>query len=129
MVPLEPIRKPHAWVPAAEMAALLLALAGLGVMHFSRLSPAEQARVDLEAGMEQVYRLELDFHTENGRYIDPTDPAEGLEWAWVDRYRWEFSATADSFTAEVRADLDEDGDVGVWVIDQRTPRPRRLVAD
>lgn len=128
-MPLNAIPRRYRWIPAAEIAALMLVLIGLGVARFSRLSPGEEAQVELEAGLEQVYRLELDFREEHGRFLDPTDPVEGLEWPWVERYRWEFQATDSTFTAVVRADLDGDGEAGAWSIDEGRPRPRRLVSD
>lgn len=128
-MPLSAPPKRYRWLPAVEIAALVLVLVGLGVARFSRLSTGEEAQVELEAGLEQVYRLELDFHEEHGRFLDPTDPGEGLEWPWVEQYQWEFQATDSTFSAVVRADLDGNGEAGVWSIDQGTPRPRRLVPD
>jgi hypothetical protein len=129
MVPLSASLKRYRWLPAAEIAALVALLIGMGVARFSRLSTGEEAQVELEAGLEQVYRLEQDFHEEHGRFLDPADPGEGLEWPWIERYHWEFQASDSAFSGVVRADLDEDGEAGVWSIDQGTPRPRRLVPD
>ena len=117
------------WHRYIELALLGLALIGFGVARFSRITPEQQRQIELEAGLEQLYQLELVFFQEHERYFDPTDPAEGLEWQWMAECRWEVRAGRSGFWIAVGADLDGDGTAGVWSIDDRNPAVRRLVED
>jgi len=112
-----------------EFALLVLVLIGLGIAHFARVTPVQQRQIELEEGLEQLYQLERVFFQEHGRYFDPTDLAEGLEWKWMENFRWEVRAGRSSFLIIVRADLDGDREVGVWSIDDRNPTVRQLVED
>lgn len=117
------------WHRQIELGLLVLVLIGLGIAHFSRITPEEQRAIELEAGLEQLYQLELAHFEVQGRYFDPTDPIEGLEWKWMEGYSWEARATDESFVIVVQADLNGDGAVGVWSIDDHNPTVRRLVED
>ncbi|MFT5090993.1 MAG: hypothetical protein ACI906_005336 [Candidatus Latescibacterota bacterium] len=110
-------------------AAITLALAILGALHFSQVTPEQARQIELEAGLEQLYLLERAHYEQHGRYFDPTDPQEGLDWPWMQGYEWEVRLGAETFWLVVRADLDADGRVGAWVIDQESSQIRSLMDD
>ena len=85
------------WHRQFELALLVMVLLVLGTVHFSRLTPEERRLIELEAGLEQLYLLESAHFAQNGRYFDPTDPREGLDWAWLDGYEWEARVGAEGF--------------------------------
>ncbi len=100
-----------------ELALLLAVLIGLGIVHFSRLTPAERRLIQLEARLEQLYLVERAYFAEHGRYLDPNDEKVRRAWWRVEGYAWELWLVTDGFWLVVRADLDEDGQVGAWTID------------
>jgi hypothetical protein len=108
---------------------IVLALAVLGTLHFSQVTPEQARQIELEAGLEQLYLLEQAHYEKHGRYFDPTDPQEGLAWPWMQGYEWEVRLGAETFWLVVRADLDGDGRVGAWVIDQEGAQIRNLMDD
>ncbi|MEC7226397.1 MAG: hypothetical protein VXY00_07500 [Candidatus Latescibacterota bacterium] len=112
-----------------EVLLLVAALGVLGVWHFSQLSPEHERYIALEAGLEQLYWMELAHYKAHGRYFDPTDSREGLDWTWTDQYDWEVRIGAEKFWFVVRADLNRDGRMGAWVMDQEGPQMRNLMDD
>ncbi len=112
-----------------EIGAILIALGVLGGLHYAKLSPEQVRYIALEAGLEQLYLLEQAHFETHGRYFDPTDPSEGLEWPWMDEYDWEVRIGLETFWFVVRADLDGDGRVGAWALDQQGPQMRNLMDD
>jgi hypothetical protein len=108
---------------------LVLLLAALGVAKYSRLTPAQQRTIDLEAGLEYVYYLEQAHYQEYGAYVDPTDPESGLRWPWMNEYRWDVELKPAGFSIVVEADLDGDGDAGAWSIDEKGPQVYTTVED
>ena len=117
------------WHREVTLVLLVLALLILGIAHSSRLTPEDRRLIELEAGLEQLYLLEEAHFAKYGRYLDPTDPEEGLDWKWMDGFEWEARIGAEDFWLVVRADLDQDGQVGAWVIDDENPQVRRLTDD
>ena len=47
----------------------------------------------------------------------------------MDHYEWEARIGAEEFWIVVRADLDGDGQVGAWAIDDESPQVRSLTDD
>ena len=112
-----------------EVLLLVAALGVSGLWHFSQLSPEQERYIALEAGLEQLYWMELAHYKAHGRYFDPTDSREGLDWPWIHQYDWEVRIGAEKFWFVVRADLNRDGRTGAWVIDQQGPQMRNLMDD
>lgn len=119
-------KRASTWV---ELLLIVAALGVLGIWHFSQLSPQQARYIALEAGLEQLYMMQMAHYREHGRYFDPTDPREGLDWPWIEEYDWEVRIGAEQFWFVVRADLDGDGRTGAWVIDQQGPPMRNLMDD
>ena len=117
------------WPRQLELALLVMALLILGTAYFSRLTPEERRLIQLEAGLEQLYLLEVAHYAQHGRYFDPTQSDDGLEWRWMDGYEWEARIGGEGFWMVVRADLDGDGHVGAWAIDDESPQVRSLTDD
>jgi len=115
--------------PYLELAVLVLALIFLGAFHFSQVTLEQQREIELEAGFEQLYLMEMVHFEQHGRYFDPTDPREGLEWQWMDGYKWDFRISGERFWLVARADLNGDGQVGAWGIDDRGPQVQRMMQD
>ena len=47
----------------------------------------------------------------------------------MEAYEWEFRAGEGSFWLVVKADLDGDGQIGIWGVDDRGPEVRQLMDD
>ena len=112
-----------------EIVLIVAALSVLGIWHFSQLSLEQERHIALEGGLEQLYWLEIAHYGAHGRYFDPTDPREGLDWPWIDQYDWEVRIDEEKFWFVVRADLNGDGRMGAWVIDKQGPEMRNLMDD
>ncbi len=112
-----------------EIVLIVAALSVLGIWHFSQLSLEQERHIALEGGLEQLYWLEIAHYGAHGRYFDPTDPREGLDWPWIDQYDWEVRIDEEKFWFVVRADLNGDGRTGAWVIDKQGPEMRNLMDD
>ena len=112
-----------------EIVLIVAALGVLGMWHFSQLSLEEERYIALEGGLEQLYWMEIAHYGVHGRYFDPTDPREGLDWPWINQYDWEVRIDGEKFWFVVRADLNGDGRTGAWVLDQQEPEMRNLMDD
>ena len=112
-----------------DIVLIVAALGVLGMWHFSQLSPEQERYIALEGGLEQLYWMEIAHYVAHGRYFDPTDPREGLDWSWIDQYDWEVRIDEEKFWFVVRADLNGDGRTGAWVIDKQGPEMRNLMDD
>ena len=120
---------PFHWYRPLETSFLILLLLGISAYNFSQLPSEEQREIELEAGLEQLYFLEQIFYQTHQRYFDPTDPASGLGWKWMEAYQWGCQAGPNGFWIRVQADLDSDGAMGIWRIDQKGPTIHRLIPD
>ncbi len=112
-----------------EVVLLLLVLTGLGVVHFSRVTPDERRLIQLEARLEQLYLIEKAHFAEYGRYFDPNDEKIQRAWWRVEGYAWELRPVNEEFWLVVQADLDGDGQIGAWTIDAAQPQVKTLVQD
>ncbi|MEW6750166.1 MAG: hypothetical protein AB1505_04220 [Candidatus Latescibacterota bacterium] len=117
------------WPIPVQVGVLLVFLLAMGAGYHMRVTPLEQRELELEAGLEQLYHMEAAYFAEHGRYFDPTNPSSGLQWKWMRRFTWEFHASGNTFWLTARADLDEDGQPGMWSVDARGPHVRRVVDD
>lgn len=113
----------------ASTLLLIVVLLGLGVYKYSRLEPGQRRRIELEAALEQLYRIEQAHYAAHKRYFDPTDPQEGFGWEWLDCCQWEVGLEADAFWITAQADLDGDGQAGSWRLDSRSPQVHQLQPD
>ena len=117
------------WYGAVEIALICVALGIMGAWHFAQVTPEQARQIELEAGLEQLYLMEQAHFEQYGRYFDPTDLQEGLDWSWMKAYEWEVRLGPETFWLVVRADVDVDGRVGAWAIDQESPQVRNLMDD
>ena len=117
------------WHRQLELLFVVVALLILGTAYFSRLTPEERRLIELEAGLEQLYLLEVAHYAKHQRYFDPVDLIEGLDWRWMDGYEWEARVSTEEFWLVVRADLDGDGQVGAWAIADESSQVRSLTDD
>ncbi|MCC7262548.1 MAG: hypothetical protein IT369_08525 [Candidatus Latescibacteria bacterium] len=108
---------------------LLLVLIGLGIAKYSQVSPQTQRRLELETSLEQVCNLEQLYFQQHRRFFDPADSTQGMPTQWLHGYRWESKAGRHSFWVLVRADLDEDGEEGIWRVDEHSRQGVVLVED
>jgi hypothetical protein len=120
------LRHTITWV---EIALLVFILLAIGILHFSRVTPADKAEIQLEAGLEQLYYLQATHFRRHGTYFHPDDDAYRDYLPWVELYRWEARVEAEGFRVVVHADLDDDGASGSWGIDSAAPIVRRIIAD
>lgn len=109
--------------------ALLVLLIALGIAKYSRITPQQQRRLELESRLEQLYHLEQTYFQQHQRYFDPVDSTLGVPPQWRKSGEWKSQASPHSFWALVRADLDGDGEAGIWRIDEKSPLAQRLVED
>ncbi len=117
------------WQAELEVLGLAVALWVVAASAVLRLSPAERRQIELEAGLEQLQALEQQYFAATHRYFDPTRRDEGLAWSWMDGFDWEYQAAPGGFRLLVRADVDGDGEPGVWSIEAGTPGVRQLAGD
>ena len=124
------LRGSSRWILWVEIGVILAVLSGIGIARFSRLTPPERLAIQLEAGLQQLYEMEIDHLARHGRYFPPEDPVYRAYMPWMERY--EFDARHDGrrgFSVVLRADLDGDGEPGVWRIDQSSPEVQRIQED
>ena len=119
---------PFSLIRYLETGSLLLLLVVLGVLHFSQVTEKERIEIELQAGLEQLYALEQAHFERFGRYFDSTDSVAGLEWRWLESYNWEVKGQESGFWIAARADLDGDGEEGIWFLDEESVL-RALVED
>lgn len=112
-----------------EIGVIVLILIGLGIVRFSRLTPAQEREVDLRAGMEQLYQQEADHFARQKRYFDPASPEYRPYLRWMDEFQHVVRWDGASFAVTVQADLDGDGEMGVWRVDDGGPEVKLLVED
>ena len=117
------------WYRVLELMLILIVLIILGGANFSRITPEQRRQIELEAGLEQIYQFEQGCFQYYGQYLDPTDELMGLNWPWMKRYRWDVRTKWNGFWIAASADLDGDGEKGVWLIDEKSPVVHRLIED
>ncbi|MSR84159.1 MAG: hypothetical protein EXS58_14755 [Candidatus Latescibacteria bacterium] len=108
---------------------LLIVLIGLGIAKYSQIPPQTKRRLELETSLEQVCRLEQVYFQQHRRYFDPADSTQGMPAHWLRGFHWESRAGRHSFWVLVRADLDEDGEEGIWRVDEQSQQGLVLVED
>lgn len=113
----------------AEIGLIAVVLLGLGILSFSRLTLEEQLLIELEASLEQLFHMEADHFRKHKQYFDPATPEYSKYLPWLDQYACEVRADRRGFAVIARADLDGDGQIGVWRIDESGPEIKWLVAD
>lgn len=112
-----------------EIAIIATILIGLGVVRFSRLTPAQEREVDLRAGLEQLYQLEADHYARHKSYFDPASPSHRPYLPWMDEFQHEVRWDGRSYAVVVHADLDDDGETGAWRVDSAVGEVELLVQD
>lgn len=112
-----------------EAVLLLLVLIGVGVVHFSHLTPHERHLIQLEARLEQLYLTEEAHFAQYGRYFDPNDEQIRRAWWRVEGYAWDLRRINEEFWLVVQADLDGDGQRGAWTINAAHPQVKTLIQD
>lgn len=112
-----------------EAVLLLLVLIGVGVVHFSRLTPHERRLIQLETRLEQLYLTEEAHFAQYGRYFDPNDEQIRRAWWRVEGYAWDLRRINEEFWLVVQADLDGDGQRGAWTINAAHPQVKTLIQD
>ena len=112
-----------------ELAAIVIVLLVIGIVKFSHVTAEEKRQIVLEARLEQVYQFQKDHHAKTGSYFHPRSRAFRSYFGWVEEYDCELRSRRNEFSALVRADLDGDGEIGVWRIDQTGPEVQSLVED
>ena len=112
-----------------ELAAIVVILLILGIVKFSHVTAEEAQEIVLEARLEQVHQFQQSHHARTGSYFHPRSRAFRSYFKWVDEYDCELRARRNQFSAVVRADLDGDGELGVWRIDETSPEVQVLIED
>ena len=109
---------PQGMIRKLETVLLLLLLVVLGALYFSQVNDRERSEIELQAGLEQLYALEQAHFEQYGHYFAPGDSVAGLEWDWLASYEWEVKTHESGVWIAARADLDGDGQAGVWFLDE-----------
>ncbi len=104
-----------------EIGILIVFLSYLGLQYFTQISESHIREIELRAGMEQLYLIEQSYYELYGKYFDPTDPNFGLNWSWMDHHEWEIRLDDSVFWIIVSTDLNSDGRIGIWAMDQTSP--------
>jgi len=112
-----------------EIAVIVVILLGLGIVRFSRLTPAQQREQDLRAGLEQLYQLEADHLARQKRYFDPRLAEFRPYLRWMDEVQHEVRWDGRTYSVVVYADLDGDGISGAWGVGSEGPEVEQLVED
>ena len=118
------------WFLWGEILLILAILAGIGIARFSAITPAEALEIQLEAGLLQLYEMEADHFARHGEYFRPDDPAYRAYLPWMEEYIIEARHNPRrGFSVVVHADLDGDGELGAWRVDESTPEVVRAAKD
>ena len=105
----------------AEVGILIVFLSYLGLQYFTVLSDSRIKEIQLRTGMEQLYLIEQSYYGVYGKYFDPTDSNSGFNWSWMDHHEWEIRLDNSVFWIVVSTDLNSDGRIGIWAMDQTSP--------
>ncbi|HJP31104.1 MAG: hypothetical protein QF689_07935 [Candidatus Latescibacteria bacterium] len=118
------------WLLWAEILVILAILGGIGIARFSRITPAEAREIQLEAGLMQLYEMEADHFARHGQYFAPDDPLYRAYLPWLEEYAYEARHDPTrGFSVVVYADLDGDGELGTWRVDESMPEVVHPAAD
>ncbi len=118
------------WILWAEILVILAILGGLGIARFARITAPEAREIQLEAGLLQLYEMEMDHFARKGEYFHPDDPTYRAYLPWMELYTFEARHGAtEGFSVVVHADLDGDGELGAWRVDESMPEAVRIAAD
>ena len=118
------------WIQWAEILVILTILGGIGMARFTRITPAEAREIQLEAGMLQLYEMEADHFARHGEYFGPDEPLYRAYLPWMEQYAFETRHDPKKgFWVVVHADLDEDGELGAWRVDESMQQVVRAAAD
>ncbi len=114
-------------VPQAVVAGLLLLiLFTLLVYRFTSRSVADEERARARITLRTIYRLQQAYFGEYGTYL-PIDREKNREILKLNdvpgQFRYQVVVADSAFVAVAQADLDGDGEVEVWQIDQRHLEP------
>ena len=124
------IRRSPWWYDYADVLFILAVLLAIGVVEFSRIGQEERRAIELEARLEQVYEFEMDHYRTHGRFFDPRSARYRPYLGWLDDCDCDVRlGGSEQFSVVARADLDGDGQPGVWRIDETSPMAVRLAAD
>jgi hypothetical protein len=113
----------------AEVGILIVFLSYLGLQYFTVLSDSRIKEIQLRTGMEQLYLIEQSYYGVYGKYFDPTDSNSGFSWSWMDHHEWEIRLDNSVFWIVVSTDLNSDGRIGIWAMDQTSPLLTNLSDD
>ncbi|SVE47880.1 uncharacterized protein METZ01_LOCUS500734, partial [marine metagenome] len=113
-----------------ELLASGLILVGLGIAHFSRITPKERQEIHLEADLAVLHYMQQDHLAKHGRYFDLADPKYGDYLPGLRNLRTKSRLDGKKgFSVTVYADFDGDGKLGTWRIDATAPEAVRISED
>jgi hypothetical protein len=104
------------WLEILVIAAILC---GIGIATFSRITPGEALEIQLEADMLQLYEMEADHFARYGQYFRPDAALYRAYLPWMEEYDVDVRHDATGgYSVVVHADLDGDGELGSWRVDE-----------
>lgn len=109
------------------IAILALVLCTLLVYRFTSRSIADADRARARVILQTIYELEKAHFEESGTYlpIDRGSDSEILKLSDAPGpFRYRVSVSGSTFVAVAEGDLDGDGELEVWQVDQANPEPR-----
>lgn len=120
-------RKRRISVPQAAVAGLLmLVLFTLLAHRFTSRSAADKERARARITLQTIYQFQQAYFAEYGTYL-PINREKNSEILKLNdmpgQFRYQVVVADSAFVAVARADLDGDGEVEVWQIDQRRLEP------
>jgi hypothetical protein len=117
---------------AGGLAALFLILCMIVIYQFTHRSSLEGERERAQVMLRRIYDLEMAHRSENGTYLSINRETNGDILRLNDgvgQFTYRVDVTGDRFVATAKADLDGDGQVEVWQIDQRNTDPVKVNED
>ena len=112
-----------------ELSAIVVVLFIFGIVKFSHVTPEQRQIIVLEARLHQLYEFEHRHREERGWYFSPRSRQFHNYFRWLDEYDADVRSSRKRFSAVVRADLDGNGKLGVWRIDDTGPEVQVLIED
>ena len=111
---------------------LLLTLCTLVVYRFTSRTESDDERARARVILQSIYNLEVSHYKKRGSFIPikEINNADILKLRTISgRFRYRVDITDSSFLATAKADLDGDGEVEVWRVDQHSAQPFLLRED